>query len=74
VHDGIDRESGKSIKEIVLSKGENFVIQERIICHESIRKLYAGSVNTFRIMTYRWKDEICHTPSVMRIGQGGGVA
>jgi hypothetical protein len=72
VHDGIDRESGKSIKEIVLSKGENFVIQERIICHESIRKLYAGSVNTFRIMTYRWKDEICHTPSVMRIGQGGG--
>lgn len=51
--------------------GENFVLQERIKCHESIRKIYAGSVNTFRIMTYRWHDSIVSAPVIMRIGRGG---
>lgn len=68
---GIDSISKKKISELITTFDENFVIQERIICHESIRKIYSGSVNTFRIMTYRWNDEIIVIPAIMRIGQNG---
>ena len=69
--DGIDTYSLKSIEEIYRELGEDFVIQERLKCHDSIRKIYPNSVNTFRIITYRWKNEIIHVPITMRIGQGG---
>lgn len=68
---GIDKLSGKTCREVLSGLGENFVLQERIKCHESIRKIYAGSVNTFRIMTYRWHDSIVSAPVIMRIGRGG---
>ena len=67
--EGNDLKTNRSIKEILDDIGLNFVLQERIICSESIRKIYDKSVNTFRIMTYRWKDEIIVCPVVMRIGQ-----
>ena len=70
-HDGFDNISGLSTKDILRMLGEDFVVQERIKCHESIRKIYDGSVNTFRIITYRWNDDIKHFPLVMRIGKGG---
>ena len=53
--------------------GSNFVIQEKIQCHESIAKIYSKSVNTFRVITYRWKDEFRQLPVFMRVGQGGAV-
>jgi hypothetical protein len=68
---GIDILSGKSVQEILVSLGNNFVIQKRIHCHESISTIYAESVNTFRVITYRWKDKYYHMPITMRIGQGG---
>ena len=71
VKNGIDVISRESIESILKNKGDDWVVQERIVCHESIRKIYANSVNTFRVMTYRWKNEILCTPSIMRIGQGG---
>lgn len=69
--DGKDVQTGKTINEILLCLGDSFVIQERIRCHESISQIYAESVNTFRIMTYRWKNEIKHLPIIMRLGKGG---
>ena len=51
--------------------GVDFVVQDIIKCHSSIEKIYSGSVNTFRIITYRWKDQFLHMPIIMRIGQGG---
>jgi len=69
--EGIERVSGKAVKEFILSLGEDVVIQERLVCHKSIKDIYPGSVNTFRVITYRWKDEICHMPLIMRIGSGG---
>ena len=68
---GKEKQSSKSAEEIFASLGTSFVIQERIQCHVSIAKIYSGSVNTFRIMTYRWKDKIKHLPVIMRIGKGG---
>lgn len=66
-----EEKTEKSIEDILASLGNSVVIQERVICHESVAKIYGGSVNTFRIMTYRWKDKIKHVPIIMRIGKGG---
>lgn len=68
---GMDQYSGMNLQEAFSDLGQDFVIQERITCSSSIRRLYDGSVNTFRVITYRWKDEICTMPVIMRIGQGG---
>ena len=68
---GIDIISGKKADEILESLGTDFVIQERIVCHPEISAIYSGSVNTFRIMTYRWKNKLYVAPVIMRIGQGG---
>ena len=70
-HNGMDSVSGKSAEEIICQLGNDFVIQERVKCHETISKIYSGSVNTFRIMTYRWKDKVFSVPAIMRIGRGG---
>lgn len=51
--------------------GDNFVVQERIVCSNSIRQIYPGSVNTFRVMTYIWDNAIQVAPVIMRIGRNG---
>lgn len=61
----------QSVEEFLDNADMNFVIQEKIECNDSIKNIYSKSVNTFRIMTYRWKNQILTVPSVMRIGQGG---
>ena len=70
---GVDVLSGRSAEATLSRLGNNFAVQERLVCHESIRKLYPGSVNTFRVLTYRWKDDILFAPSVMRLGRGESV-
>ena len=72
-HGGIDITTGKRIRDVILSLGEDFVIQEIIKCHPSISDIYSTSVNTFRIITYRWKNDFLHMPVFMRIGQGGSI-
>lgn len=68
---GIDQNTTKSVKEILLGMGENFTAQKKIKCDKSIAEIYGNSVNTFRVITYRWKDKIYSMPVIMRIGQGG---
>lgn len=68
---GSDTISGKTSVEILDAYGDNFIVQERIKMHTSLSKLYPDSVNTFRIMTYRWHDEFYHVPAILRIGKGG---
>lgn len=56
----------------VLKKmGCDFVVQEKIVCSESISRLHPASVNTLRIMTYVWKEKIAVAPVIMRIGRNG---
>ena len=50
---------------------QDFVIQELIECNESLQRIYPYAVNTFRIITYIWKDSIQHMPISLRIGRGG---
>ncbi len=72
-HDGKDEISGKPISEILKNLGCNYVVQERLKCHSSISKIYPNSVNTFRVITYRWKDQIYAMPAIMRIGRGNAT-
>lgn len=68
---GFDMISKKSLKDIIIKHSSNFVVQERIECSDSIKKIHPESVNTLRVMTYRWKNEILVVPLVLRIGQNG---
>ena len=71
VKNGIDESTGWTIDKVFAAVGSNFVAQECITCHPSIRAIYPNSVNTFRIITYIWKDTIEHMPIIMRIGRNG---
>ena len=48
----------------------NYVIQEVIKTHNTLTALHIESVNTFRIITYFWKDTIETMPVILRIGRG----
>ena len=61
------------VEKIIGGLGSDFVIQERIKCHKSIADIYPNAVNTFRVITYRWRDGFRQLPVFMRVGQGGAV-
>lgn len=67
---GIDKLSGRSVGDILSVMGDNYNIQELVICSESFRKLHGESVNTYRVTTYLWNGEIFHFPILLRIGVG----
>lgn len=71
VREGIDTKSQQPLAEMLQQMGDDFVVQECVVCHESLQKIYPRSVNTFRVITYRWKDKIYLGPSVLRLGKGG---
>lgn len=71
IQGGIDSKSQVSLRDILQQMGNDFVVQECLVCHESLQKIYPKSVNTFRVFTYRWKDKIHVAPIVLRIGRGG---
>ena len=66
---GVDQLSGKTASEILKALGKDFSIQNRIVCSDDIQKLHKESCNTFRVVTYRWKNAIKHMPIIMRIGR-----
>ena len=70
---GIDSISGKKADLIIEELENNFVVQEVIKCHKSITDVYPKSVNTFRVITYRWNGKIEVMPIIMRIGKGNAV-
>lgn len=68
---GMDLNTDRSVLDTISSMGSDFCVQEMIVCHESIRKIYPGSVNTFRIITYMLEGEAYCCPIIMRMGLGG---
>lgn len=49
----------------------DFVVQELMRCDATISEIYPLSVNTFRIITYLWNNEVRHMPVILRVGRGG---
>lgn len=70
-HNGKDVISDKKVLNIIDNIGTDFVVQECIQCHKSVKDLHPESVNTFRVISYiAPSGEIHHTPVIMRIGRG----
>ena len=68
--EGVDKLTGMSAESLFGELGSDFSIQEPIACHPSIAALHPESVNTLRVMTYRWREELRALPMLMRIGCG----
>ena len=68
---GVDQISGKTVAAIIKKMGYDFVVQEKLNCDKTLSAIYPNSANTFRVITYLWKDKIYHCPLALRIGQGG---
>jgi hypothetical protein len=68
---GIDIKSNKTVDEILQEYQSNFIVQRKVINHESINRLYSNSVNTLRVITFITEDGIHLAPLSMRIGIGG---
>lgn len=51
--------------------GRNFIVQERIIQHPLMAEVHPVSVNTIRMVTFRWRNEIRLLLAFARFGTGG---
>lgn len=67
---GVDQKTGLKIGGLFDGLGMDFSFQEPIACHPTIAALHPDSVNTLRVMTYRWREELRALPMLMRIGCG----
>lgn len=73
-----DSFGGKGIKVLTkesfthLESGKNYIIQERIINQEDLRKLNPHSLNTLRVITYICDNRYWCAPIAMRMGVGEG--
>jgi hypothetical protein len=62
--------SEQDILKIIQSFGNDYTIQRCIKSHPCISTLHPQSVNSVRVMTYRWHDDILSVPVIVRIGIG----
>lgn len=69
--DGIDKVTGDTVSNILSESGENCIFQECVEQSPFLSKLYSGSLNTFRIITYICEGKVFLAPLAMRIGSGG---
>lgn len=53
------------------SHGSDFIIQEKIVQHPIMAAPHPSSVNTIRMVTFRWKDEVRVLMAFARFGTGG---
>lgn len=70
---GMDVISHKNISLFLRELGEDFVIQEIVKCHDSLKCIYPYSVNTFRVITFRWRNTIRHIPAILRMGRNNSI-
>lgn len=73
ISNGVDTLSKQCSDSIISSYKKNYIIQHRVINHESIAKIYDKSINTLRVITFICDDKINIAPLVMRIGLSNRV-
>lgn len=71
--DGVCSIDNQSVEQLFSDYQKNFLIQEVLSQHESMRALNPTSVNTIRILTYRSGMEILVVYAVIRIGRKNQV-
>ena len=52
IKNGVDVNSNQPIEDILKKYKKNYLIQEKVIPHKALAKLYPNSINTIRINTY----------------------
>lgn len=73
VVDGKTNICGMSLGDLFDNYCMDFIIQERIMQHPAMVKLNSSSVNTIRVLTYRFDSEVVLLYCVARIGRKGMV-
>ena len=73
VENGIDVRKNEKLQDVLASMGKNFVVQERLQAHPAFAALYAGSINTLRVVSYQTKNGYKVAPIIIRIGKDGYV-
>lgn len=63
--------SKKEMKELLESYKQNYVVQLPLRQHESLSKLNPDSVNTIRVLSLFWENEVVILGSLIRIGVPG---
>ncbi|MCD2137383.1 sugar-transfer associated ATP-grasp domain-containing protein [Salinicoccus halitifaciens] len=53
--------------------GGNFIVQEMLKQHPNMAAPHPGSVNTIRMVTFRWKNEIRYLLAFARFGSDGDI-
>ena len=72
VLNGIDSYSRTNIKDIIKKNYNNdFVVQEKIVCHKSISDIYPKSVNTIALSTIILNGEIKVMKPLLKVGLNG---
>ena len=67
-----DYESSEiNVLERLFSSSKNYVIQEVAKQHIKMSSLYAGSINTIRIESFFWNNEVILLSSAVRMGANG---
>lgn len=69
--DGIDEKTGDTAEKIMAIYKKNYLVQEKIISHSKLSKIYPDAVNTIRFITYLSPNGVSHAPISLRIGSGG---
>lgn len=72
---GVLRVGGKacSIEDIERLYGDDFLVQEMIVQHPDLASVHPASVNTIRVVTLRWREEIRVLMTIVRFGVGGAI-
>jgi hypothetical protein len=53
--------------------GDDFTIQEKVVQSDIVAQIHPESVNTLRLVTLRWNNEIHYMLGFLRIGSGSAV-
>lgn len=61
-------EKARICKELLTEYEKDFIVQEKIIQHPNLSKLYSKSVNTIRLITYMVDNKINIAPISFRVG------
>ena len=73
VHNGKTSVGGMDIGMLFDSYHKDFLVQDRIIQHPDMSMLNPSSINTLRLLTYRFNSEVVVLYAVVRIGKKGMI-
>jgi len=66
-----NKDTEQELKDLLCLKNVTYVVQEIVSQHEVLSRIHKESLNTIRLMTLLWKNEVIVLSSVLRMGSGG---